>query len=392
MPWKESSKMNERAKFVLRLQDGERMADMCREFGISRKTGYKIYNRYKERGFQGLYDEKRGPRRAANKTSASVQALILDLKQEKPSWGAGKIRERLLSCYPHRKIPAKSTIHTLFDQHGLVKKKRRRSKFKASPTYLSTPTEPNALWCTDFKGQFKLQNRQYCYPLTITDQVSRYILGCEAFESICSLDSQVFFEEVFKEYGLPVSIRSDNGEPFSSRSIWGLSALSIWWLRLGIKLERIQPGKPQQNGVHERMHRTLKAESTRPPGKNILQQQEMFDRFRREFNQERPHEGIGMKVPADVYQHSSRPYPAYLKDMDYPDCDIIRRVSKCGRIFLEDRRKIFISTAFKGEWLGIKQIDYDIWKIKWMDYALGYVDNDVNKLSLCESPFIKTVT
>ena len=287
MPWKEFTKVNERMKFIVRLEDGEKMTDLCHEFNISRKTGYKIHNRYKDSGLLALHDEKRGPRRAVNRTSEYIQSLILKKKKLNPTWGAPKIREWLVKKYPCESIPVKSTVHCILDRNGLVNKKKRNNKFNAIPTYLSIPSKANDLWCIDYKGQFRMKNRKYCYPLTITDQVSRYLLGCEGFSSISSLESQVVCEELFKEYGLPTAIRSDNGEPFSSRSIWGLSLLSIWWLRLGIKLERIKPGHPEQNGQHERMHRTLKADTAKPAGHNLLHQQEVFDNFRAEFNNER---------------------------------------------------------------------------------------------------------
>ena len=299
MPWKERSVMDERMRFVIRLKDGDAMASLCREFGISRKTGYKIFERYQECGLEGLSDRTRRPFRYANQLPEQVEAAIVSAKREKPHWGARKIRERLLRRLPHAiKIPAASTIHAVLDRHGLVQPMGPRRN-RAQGTPLSEGLLPNDLWCTDYKGEFQLSDRRYCYPLTVTDYCSRYLLLCEALESNREELAFPAFEPLFHERGLPRAIRSDNGVPFASpHGLFQLSKLSVWWLRLGISIERIRPGHPQQNGRHERMHLTLKKETTRPAGANILQQQAKFDAFLEEFNQERPHEALAMKCPA----------------------------------------------------------------------------------------------
>src|SRR5512140_371989 len=309
MPWKESSVMDERMRFVIRLKDGDSMASLCREFGISRKTGYKIFERYEECGLEGLSDRTRRPFRYANQLPEQVEAAIVAAKREKPHWGARKIRERLLRRLPHAvKVPARSTIHAILDRHGLVSR-ARRSRTHTEGTPLSEGLQPNALWSTDYKGEFMLGDRRYCYPLTVTDHASRYLLLCEAMESNAEKTAFTAFERLFKERGLPLAIRSDNGVPFASpNGLFNLSGLSVWWLRLGISIERIRPGHPQQNGRHERMHLTLKQEATRPAGANILQQQAKFDAFSEDFNQERPHEALRMKCPPQVYTPSPRPY------------------------------------------------------------------------------------
>ena len=229
-------------------------------------------------------------------------------KREKPNWGARKIRERLLRRLPSEvKVPAHSTIHAILDRHGLVARVKR-SSMHTEGTPLSAGLRPNALWCTDYKGEFKLGNQRYCYPLTVTDHASRYLLLCEAMESNQEQFAFTAFERLSKERGLPLAIRSDNGVPFASpNGLFNLSRLSVWWLRLGIRIERIRPGHPQQNGRHERMHLTLKREATRPAGANLLQQQAKFDVFLEEFNHERPHEALGMKCPAEVYTASATP-------------------------------------------------------------------------------------
>lgn len=249
MPWKECKPMDERLKFVARLLEGEQMAPLCREFGISRVTGYKIFERYKECGLDGLNDRSRRPYRQANKLPFQIERSILGLKREHPSWGAPKIRDKLVRQYPMVKAPAVSTVHAVLDRHGLVQRRRRR-RYKARGTELSCATAANGLWCADYKGEFKLGNRQYCYPLTISDYSSRYLLACEGLTCTKSGFAFSVFERVFKEFGLPSAIRTDNGAPFASpHALFGLSKLSVWWLRLGIAIERIKPGCPQQNSL-----------------------------------------------------------------------------------------------------------------------------------------------
>ncbi len=269
MPWKACKPMDERLKFIARSLDGEKMAGLCREFGISRKTGYKILARYNEVGLEGLSDRSRRPYRHANQLPLQIETLIVRLKQDKPSWGAPKIRERLARLYPDVHRPAISTVHAVLDRHGLVKsRQRRRNRAKGTP--LSLPGQPNELWCADYKGEFMLADRRYCYPLTITDFASRYLFACEALSTTKEAYAFTVFESVFKEFGLPKAIRTDNGVPFASpNALYGLSKLSVWWLRLGIEIERIKPGNPQQNGRHERMHLTLKLETTKPAGQQL---------------------------------------------------------------------------------------------------------------------------
>ena len=271
--------MDERVRFIARLLDGEKMAPLCRSFGISRKTGYKIFERYKTMGLEGLTDRSRRPYRQANQLPFQIETLIVSLKKEQPSWGAPKIREKLARLYPDVHTPAISTVHAVLDRHGLVKRRKRR-RHKATGTGLSRPRQPNDLWCADYKGEFMLADRRYCYPLTITDHESRFLLACEALSSTREMFAFPVFERVFKEFGMPLAIRTDNGVPFASpNALYGLSRLSVWWLRLGIHIERIKPGNPQQNGRHERMHLTLKKETTKPAGDNFLQQQGRFDEF-----------------------------------------------------------------------------------------------------------------
>ena len=386
MPWKESSAMEERLRFVARLLDGEPMTDMCLEFGISRKTGYKIFDRYKEHGLEALTDRSRRPVRYANQLPQQVESMIISLKRDKPHWGARKIRELLVRRLAGDvRVPAKSTIHTVLDRHGLVKRMGRPRR-RATGTSLSAGMAPNDLWCADFKGEFRLGNRQYCYPLTVTDHASRFLLMCEALESVREDTAFTAFKRLFQERGLPLAIRSDNGVPFASpNGLFNLSKLSVWWLRLGITIERIKPGNPQQNGRHERMHLTLKKEATRPAGMNSLQQQGRFDDFVHEFNTERPHEALAMKCPAELYVPSPRPYQG-LPELAYPfhDRDIL--VTTCGRICMH-RKKINISTVLAGQRLGIKEVDEGVWLVSFMHYDLGYIDLEQKTLQPLDSPF-----
>lgn len=386
MPWKESSVMDERIRFVIRLQDGESMASLCREFGISRKTGYKIIDRYEECGVDGLSDRSRKPYRYANQLPPQVESAIVAAKREKPNWGARKIRERLLRrLRTEIRVPAVSTIHAVLDRHGLVSR-NTRSRFRAQGTPLSEGAGPNDLWCVDFKGQFQLANKQYCYPLTVTDHASRYLLLCEALESTKEETALIAFERLFLERGLPKSIRSDNGVPFASpNGLFNLSKLSVWWLRLGIAIERIKPGHPQQNGRHERMHLTLKKEATRPAGANIFQQQAKFDAWVDEFNNERPHEALAMKFPSEVYEPATQLYEG-IPEPSYPLHDMTVNITTCGRLCIY-RKKINISTSLAGQAVGVKEVDDGIWLVSFMKYDLGYIDLEEKSLQPLENPF-----
>jgi transposase InsO family protein len=386
MPWKECSVTQERLRFVARLLDGEGMSEVCRDFGISRKTGYKIFNRYRDQGLEALTDRSRRPVRYANQLPDQVERLIVDLKRDKPHWGARKIRELLVrKLAGDVRLPARSTVHAVLDRHGLVNRARIRRN-RANGTPLSAGANPNDLWCADFKGEFKLGNGRYCYPLTVSDHAARYLLLCEAFESTREAPVIAAFQRLFRDRGLPVAIRSDNGLPFASpNGLYNLSRLSVWWLRLGIAIERIKPGHPQQNGRHERMHLTLKKEATRPPGLNSLQQQARFDAFVREFNAERPHEALAMRCPAEFYTASPRPYDG-LPELQYPwhDRDIL--VTACGRICMH-RKKINISTVLAGQKLGIREVDDGIWLVSFMHYDLGYFDLEQKTLQPLDNPF-----
>src|SRR6202521_3506999 len=385
MPWQECSKVDERMKFVARLLEGEKMAVLCREFDISRKTGHKIFNRYKETGLEGLTDRSRRPYRQANRLPFQVEALIVQLKKEHPSWGAPKIREKIRRLHNEISLPAISTVHAVLDRHNLVTR-GRKPRYRSQGTALSRPTQPNDLWCADYKGEFMLADKRYCYPLTITDFASRYLLCCDALATTKEVYAFTVFERAFKDFGLPLTILTDNGVPFASRSaFFGLSKLSVWWLRLGIGIERIKPGNPQQNGRHERMHLTLKKEATKPASANFLQQQARFDKFIEVFKNGRPHKALGMKYPAEIYHPPPRLYQG-LPDIDYPLHDKTIVVTRCGRICL-GAKKINFSQVFAGQAVGIKEVHDDIWLVSFMDYDLGYFDLETRVLEPLENPF-----
>jgi putative transposase len=385
MPWKERSVMDERVKFIARLLDGESMTSLCEEFGISRKTGYKILDRYKDMGTHAFTDRSRRPIRFANQLPLQVEKYILHVKKEKPSWGARKIREKLIRKFPEVRTPAKSTIHAVLDRNGLVIP-RGRIRRRAEGTELSKSVNPNDLWCADYKGEFMLGNREYCYPLTVTDHASRYLLACEGLSTTKEQYAFTVFERIFREFGLPNGIRTDNGVPFASaNSLFNLSKLSVWWLRLGINVERIQPGCPQQNGRHERMHLTLKKEATKPAGQNFLQQQAKFDEFLEEYNTDRPHEALEMKYPGEVYMRSDRSYQGLLP-IEYPLHDRTIEVTSCGRICI-GKTKINLSKVFMGQRLGLKEVSDGVWLVTFMDYDLGYFDIESCRFEPVANPF-----
>lgn len=376
MPWKETCPVNERMQFVMRLQAGERMTDLCREFGISRKTGHKIWSRFESDGPTGLFDQSRAPAVIPHRTSEPIRQLVVAARKTHPTWGPKKIRAWLSRKHEGLSLPAASTIGGVLKQEGLVRGHRRRIRHEAKPTSRTTPAAPNEVWCADFKGQFRLGNGSYCYPLTITDSRTRFIVACVALESTKGGPAQVVFEQAFGEYGVPNCILTDNGAPFASCGLAGLSKLSAWWVSLGIRPERIVPGHPEQNGRHERMHLTLKLETTRPAAPNMLQQQERFDLFQEHFNSERPHEGLGQKTPGSLYKPSSRSYKEALIEPDYSLCDEVRKVSKIGGVRLREHL-FYVGAALTGHYVGLREIEVGRWLVLFMDLELGHFDEEV---------------
>jgi len=367
-------------EMIVRLSRGERLTDLCREYGISRKTGEKFKRRFREVGPTGLEDQSRAPRAIPHKTPPELVEVLLVERRLHPTWGPRKIKE-VLERRLERPFPAASTIGDVFAEHGLIVTRRRRRRHISQPTGLREATAPNDVWCIDYKGQFRLGDGSYCYPLTISDQFSRFIIGCEGMGAIGDEAAREVCEEVFRTHGIPAVMRSDNGVPFACAGLAGLTKLSAYWLRLGITLERIRPAHPQENGRHERMHRTLKAETTRPARVNLLQQQERFDEFVEEFNTQRPHEALGMKRPADVHVPSAKNHPAFLPDPDYSTYDDVVTVSTLGLIHLPGRRQVHLTKALAGQLVGIREETDDRWLVSFMHLDLGYVEPRCNRFT-----------
>jgi putative transposase len=367
-------------EMMVRLSQGEKLTDLCREYGISRKTGEKFKKRFRELGPVGLADQSRAPKLIPHKTPPELVEVLVAERRLHPTWGPRKLKEVLERRLGHV-FPAPSTIGDVLAEHGLIEPRRKRRRHIPLPTGHRDVTTPNEVWCIDYKGQFRLGDGTYCYPLTITDKFSRFIVGCEGMGAICDEAARDVCEEIFRTYGVPTVMHSDNGVPFACTGLAGLTKLSAYWLRLGIKLERSRPAHPQDNGRHERMHRTLKAETTRPARDNLLQQQERFDQFVEEFNTQRPHEALDMKRPADVYVTSATKHPAFLTDPDYSTYDDVLRVGTQGLIHLPGRRQVHLTKALTGQLVGIREETDDRWLVSFMNLDLGYVEPRCNRFT-----------
>ena len=357
-----------------RVMRGETVVQLCREYGISRKTGDKFKQRFKRLGEAGLVDQSRAPVVVPHRTPPELVELIVAERKRHPSWGPKKLKD-VLEKRLKRVLPAASTVGDILVRAGLVQARRVRPRVPPQPTTLREANAPNDVWCIDYKGQFRLGDRSLCYPLTLTDQRSRFILGCEGMTAISDEASRETCEEIFRRYGLPKAMRSDNGVPFASTGLANLTQLSAYWLRLGIELERIRPAHPEENGQHERMHRTLKFETTRPPRTNLLQQQERFDEFVDEFNKERPHEALDMKRPAQVYKSSPRKLPDRLEEPHYPEHDDVVPINKYGQIYFR-RRQVAISKALAFQYVGLREQTDGRWLVSFMKLDLGIIINN----------------
>jgi transposase InsO family protein len=368
--------MEERMRLILEvLEDTYSVSEVCRRYGVSRKTAYKWLARYEQGGVEALGDRSRAPHRHPGETCRAVREAILAIKRRFPTWGAPKIRVRLERDYPAwGRYPAVSTIGLFLRKQHLTSPRRRRRT--ASPTVLplTRGDHVNQVWCADFKGHFRTGDGRRCTPLTISDHASRYLLCCRHVSCPSSALVKRWFGRVFREYGLPEVIRTDNGTPFSSRGLGGLSQLSYWWIRLGIHPERIQPGHPEQNGRHERLHKTLKAETARPPAGSLAAQQQRFDRFRRAYNEERPHAGLQMRTPYVCYRHSARALPRRVPPVWYPGHMTVCRVQPHGDIRYLHRR-LFATESLAGEDVGIEQTDEDTSLVYYCRYLLGRIDH-----------------
>jgi transposase InsO family protein len=370
--------MNERVKFIAaHLEGAETFSGLCERFGISRKTGYKWVERYEKSGLVSLSDQSRAPLSHPHAVSTELTKVILDARERHPNWGPKKLLVVLQRKHPKLILPAVSTTGQILKRNGLIKKRRRRIYSAPNGSDLREYGAPNAVWCADFKGHFPVGGKR-CNPLTISDGFSRYLIRCEGLRRPLHDYAKPVFESAFREYGLPEAIRTDNGAPFSTLAPGGLSRLAIWWIKLGIRPERIMPGRPDQNGRHERMHRTLKAEVANPPRANFKSQQQAFDRFLEEYNEVRPHEALAQQTPASAYRKSNRPYPKKLPDIDYPSHFEVLKTYPNGVISFSHTQWI-TSSVLKNEWVGLEEVDDDRWKVYFGPIALGILDGRLAK-------------
>jgi len=374
MPWKESRVVDERKRFIEEWNKGEEdVAELCRRFGVSRQTGYTWAKRYDASGEAGLTDRSRTPHQCPHAMAEEVADALLQLRHSHPRWGPRKLRAYLQSHRPTQSWPAASSIGALLKREGLAHPRSLRRRTPAYSEPLAHAQAPNQVWCADYKGWFYCGDGARCDPLTITDACSRYLLRCRAVAKTDGPEAQAVFEAVFRECGLPEAIRTDNGPPFASRAPGGLSRLSMWWMRLGIRHERIEPGCPQQNGRHERMHQTLKQQTASPPQANVRRQQEAFDCFQREYNEERPHEALQYRTPASVYVESARIFPSRLPELEYPPEAELRRVSQQGSVKWKCRRA-FVSEVLARQEVGLVEVEEDFLEVYYGRLFLGWLD------------------
>ncbi len=380
MPWKETTPVTERMQSLVDWQSGLfTVRFLAERHGVSRKTLYKWIERFEAEGPAGLEDRMRRPRQHPNQTPEAIESAIAEFRRRHPDWGPKKIVHVLSERDVKTSWPARSTVTAILKRRGLVKGRPRRRSFGHPGRPTSVAECANAVWATDFKGEFLTGDGLYCYPLTVSDLYSRYLLGCKGLLSTKTDGVKKSFERLFREYGLPETIRSDNGVPFASTGLGRLSRLSVWWMKLGIRPELTQPAHPEQNGSHERMHRTLKRATTRPARRDLKSQQKRFDAFRVEFNTERPHESIGMKTPADLYRPSPREFPSALPPMEYPGHFEVRRVSRNGGIRWKTGW-LSVSHPLIDEYVGLEEVDDGVWSLYFGSLLLGRFDEREKKL------------
>lgn len=381
MPWKETCAMDQKIQMIGDWLDQESsITELGEKYGVSRGTVYKWIARYEAEGERGLSERSRAPGRHPNATPEEVVAQIIAVKSRHMKWGPKKVVSWLRNKYPERHWPADSTTSEILKRNSLVRK--RKGKRRAPPykgPFLGCEGS-NAVWSGDFKGQFRMGDGKLCYPFTLTDNYSRYLIGCWGLTRPTYEQTQPKLERAFREYGLPEAIRTDNGAPFASIALGGLSRLSVWLIKLGIKPERIETGHPEQNGRHERLHRTLKESAISPPRNNLAEQQRAFKRFIEEYNQERPHEALGQKTPGTVYQRSPREYPKKVPQVEYDGAFIVRQVRHNGDIKWRGER-IFISEVLAGEAIGLKQIGNHYFEVFFSFLPLGILDEYTNRVT-----------
>ena len=375
MAWARTDWMSERVKFIAAYLEHEAsFTDLCLDFGISRKTGYKWVHRYRADGAPALQERSRAPHTHPNAISEDMVQAIIAIRRRHPRWGPRKVKVVLRRQRPRTILPAASTIGDILKRNGLVRARKRIRRSSPYAERLREYTAPNTVWCADFKGHFPLgRSGERCHPLTISDGYSRYLLRCQALRRPLHRCVLPVFESAFREYGLPRAIRTDNGPPFSTLAPGGLSRLSIWWIRLGIRPERIMPGRPDQNGRHERMHGTLKAETAKPPRSSIRAQQRTFDRFQTEYNEERPHEALAQAVPASLYRPSFRSYPARLPEPEYPR-HFETRVAYPNGVISFGTTQWYVSAALAQERVGLEPCDDGRWRVHFGWVPIGFID------------------
>jgi transposase InsO family protein len=372
MPWEET--MDQRIRALMDVLDnGFSKVSVCEDFGISRPTLDKWLKRYEEEGVEGLRDRPRAPHQHPNAVDADTEEMLVTFRRNNPHRGPRKIKVELQRDYPDRKWPASSTIAEILDRHGLTLRRKRKRTTEPYTKPFAQCKEPNDVWCIDFKGWFLTGDGERCDPLTVTDASTRYLIRCIRVARTDFTNVKAVLEAAFREYGLPLAIRSDNGPPFATRAPLGLSKLSVWWTRLGIIPERIEPGKPQQNGRHERMHLTLKQCTATPPKASLRAQQRAFRVFQQDYNHRRPHEALGQRPPGELYRSSPRPYPRRIPEISYPSSFVVRRVDKTGVIYWHQAR-IFISEAVAGEPVGLLALDERYYRLFFGKLELGVVD------------------
>lgn len=387
MPWRETCAMDERMRFIVEHERGEAgMAELCRAHGISRKTGYKWVERYRVGGIAGLAERSRAPHRRPGLTAPAVVERIVAARGAHPTWGPRKLVAWLGRREPGLALPAASTAGELLRRAGLVVPRRRRGRVTPSGGGpLGACAEANAVWCADFKGQFQTRDGTWCYPLTISDAASRYLLRTQIVPGLDGARIRPLFEAAFREFGLPAAIRTDNGPPFASAGLGGLSALAVWWITLGIRPDRGRPAHPQDNGRHERIHRTLKADAASPPSATPRAQQLRLDRFRREYNEERPHEALGQRPPAELYTPSPRRYPARLTAPVYPHADLVKRVRPNGTIRW-DGHEIYVAAPLAGQPIGLTDLGEGRWTLAFGSLTLGDLDEQTRRVIPARPP------
>ena len=374
MPWEVTGPVKERTRFIeLYLTGLYTITELAERFGVSRQKLYKWLARHNVDGMKGLADRSRAPLHIPHRTTDDVAERMIEFRRRFPFMGPRKIITRLTELDPKIDWPAPSTAGDILRHANLVQQRERGSPPAHPLRVRSEPTEPNDLMTVDYKGHFFLGNHCYCYPLTVVDHVSRYLLACDAYPSNEGAHTRRAFERIFRKYGLPRAILSDNGSPFGSPGLARLSRLSLWWIRLGIRIERIVPGHPEQNGAHERMHRTLKAKTTRPPEQTMDRQQKRFDEFRHVYNAERPHEALGQKRPTTIYRPSPRPYPESLPPIEYAGHLETRKID-CRGMMRWKHERIFTSKTLTGEWVGLEEIDDGIWSLYYGPVLLARLD------------------